>query len=372
MTADRFDRQRALPGFGAEGQFRLAAAKILVVGAGGLGCPALRYLAAAGVGRLGIVDGDVVAPSNLHRQVLFGVPDIGFSKAERAATALQRDYPDGLHIDVYPHYLTSEQALDTIRPYDAVLDGSDNFATRYMVNDACVLLNKPLALGAVYQHEGHVTLLNAPDGRGERGVNYRDLYPKPPGQGTIPNCHETGVLGILPGVIGTLQAAELIKLLSGYGETLSGKLLYYNALNNRFWTLALPAAGVKHRDIPVSEEAFRKTDYAMQCGASPQITWKEAMEILSNRQATTCAVDLREMHEYPDDVLMDSLRISLEDIDRDTHRFKDAEVVLIFCQNGYRSQVATILLGRVFPGKSIYSIEGGTGHPDAPTQFSQS
>mgnify|MGYP003542295213 CR=1 FL=1 len=366
MTSDRFDRQRVLPGFGPEGQRRLASAKILVVGAGGLGCPALRYLAAAGVGRLGIVDADVEALSNLHRQVLFGIPDIGLPKAERAAAALQRDYPGDLHLDVFTRYLTPENALDIIRPYDVVLDGSDNFATRYMVNDACVLLEKPLALGAIYQHEGHVTLLNAPDGRGERGANYRDLYPKPPGPGTLPNCHETGVLGILPGVIGTLQAAELIKHLSGYGETLSGKLLYYNALHNRFWTLELPETGVKHRDIPVSEEAFRKTDYAIQCGATPQINWKEAMQLLSNRTVTTRVVDLRESYEYPDDVLSDSLRISLGDIDREMHRFKDAEVVLVFCQNGYRSGVAAILLGRAFPGKSIYSILGGTAHPDAP------
>ncbi|HET7361891.1 MAG TPA: HesA/MoeB/ThiF family protein, partial [Salinimicrobium sp.] len=201
----RFERQKILPEFGSEGQQKLSTAKVLVIGAGGLGCPALLYLAAAGVGTIGIADGDSISESNLNRQTLFGHNDIGKAKAETAAGILQEKYPD-INFQVIPHFLTSENALEVLENYDLVLDGSDNFGTRYMINDACVLLGIPLIMGAIYQYEGQLSVFNY----GENPVSYRDIYPVPPKANEIPNCSETGVLGVLPGIIGNLQAAETI------------------------------------------------------------------------------------------------------------------------------------------------------------------
>jgi len=218
----RFERQTILPGFGQEGQQKLSMAKILVIGAGGLGCPALLYLAAAGVGTIGIADGDKVSLSNLNRQILYGEDHIGQSKAEVAGELIRSKYSD-IQINIIPHFLTSENALDIIKKYDLVLDGSDNFGTRYLINDACYLLKKPLVFGAIYQHEGQVAVLNI-SRNGQEPLTYRDLFPNPPSAAEVPNCAETGVLGVLPGIIGTMQATEAIKYLSGFGKPLIHKV----------------------------------------------------------------------------------------------------------------------------------------------------
>ena len=200
MTMDRFERQVILPGFGQEGQAKLKQASVLVIGAGGLGCPVLLYLAAAGVGRIAVVDGDVISQSNLNRQVLYGEKDLGKNKAETAIRYFQEKYSD-IQWTAIPEFITVDNAQAFIFHYDLVIDGSDNFPTRYLVNDACVLLKKPLVYGSIYQHEGQVSVFNV----GSHPCNYRDVFPSPPAPQEIPNCAETGVLGVLPGIIGNLM-----------------------------------------------------------------------------------------------------------------------------------------------------------------------
>jgi adenylyltransferase/sulfurtransferase len=238
---ERYQRQIILKGFGEEGQQKLLQAKVLVIGAGGLGCPALQYLAAAGVGTIGIVDDDVISLSNLHRQVLYTPDDIDHPKVEVAASKLRQLNPD---VNIYPYRIRLEKsnAFEIIRQYDLLIDGTDNFASRYMINDACFLLNKPLIYGAVSQYEGEVAVFSPHFLMGStRGVNYRDLFPNPPKDGEVLNCAEAGVLGVLPGIIGTMQAAEAIKLITGIGTPLMNKLLTYNVLSQEIYEVSLPS-----------------------------------------------------------------------------------------------------------------------------------
>src|SRR6195952_5020502 len=225
----RYNRHIIIPDFGLAAQQKLKAAKVLVVGSGGLGSPLLLYLAAAGVGTLGIVDFDVVDDSNLQRQVLFGVNEIGKPKVEAAKRRLESLNPY-IHLRIYNTHLNSQNAMDIIRDYDVVADGTDNFPTRYLVNDACVLLNKPNVYASIFQFEGQVSVFNYTDAKGNTGPNYRDLYPTPPPPGLVPNCSEGGVLGVLPGIIGCLQASEVIKVVTGIGDNLSGRFFVFDAL----------------------------------------------------------------------------------------------------------------------------------------------
>lgn len=217
-----------MPEVGIAGQRKLKAARVIIVGLGGLGSPSATYLAAAGVGRLGLVDYDTVSHSNLHRQVIHGTGNVGRSKLESAAERI-RDLNPNVEIDAYPVRLTSENVLDIFAPYDIIIDGTDNFPTRYLMNDACVLLGKPNVYGSVLRFEGQATVFDA-----KRGPCYRCLFPEPPPPGLIPGCAEAGVLGMLPGVIGTIQATEAVKLILGVGETLVGRLLLYDALAMSF------------------------------------------------------------------------------------------------------------------------------------------
>jgi adenylyltransferase/sulfurtransferase len=220
----RYSRHLIIPDVGVPGQKRLKNAKVLVVGAGGLGSPALLYLAAAGVGTLGIVDFDVVDESNLQRQVIHGVSDIGKLKAQSAKESIAEINPH-VHVVLHTERLDSDNALDIFRPYDLILDGTDNFATRYLVNDACVLLGKPYVWGSIYRFEGQVSVF-----WNEHGPNYRDLYPEPPPPGMVPSCAEGGVLGVLCASIGSVMVTEAIKLITGIGESLLGRLMVYDAL----------------------------------------------------------------------------------------------------------------------------------------------
>ena len=231
---ERYQRQIILPEFGEEGQQKLLKAKVLVIGAGGLSCPVLQYLTAAGTGTIGIVDDDVVALNNLHRQVLYSVGDIGSSKAERARHILHQLNPE-IKILPYNERLTVQNALILFDEFDIIIDGTDNFSTRYMINDACVLMNKPLVYGAISQFEGQVSVFNFRQTENEEAVNYRDIFPDPPKEGEVLNCAEAGVLGALPGIIGTMMANETIKLITGIGEPLANQLLTYNALNNQVY-----------------------------------------------------------------------------------------------------------------------------------------
>lgn len=356
----RFERQIILPGFGREGQEKLAKARVLVVGAGGLGCPVLLHLAAAGVGTIGIADGDSISESNLNRQTLFGQQHIGKPKAATAATLLKKKYPD-INFEVIPEFLTPENALESISSYDLVADGTDNFGTRYMINDACVLLDKPLVFGAIYQYEGQVTVLNF----GENRVNYRDLYPNPPEVHEIPNCSDTGVLGVLPGLVGNLQATEAIKIISGVGKVLSNKILLYNLKDSRFSEIEISPNPASKKELPDSEEAFRRKDYHITCGLSESIDWKKALDWNHNLESSIL-VDIREPQEEPALERKDIQRIPLSELKEDQEKIRSFENILLFCRSGQRSEQLAAELKKQFPEKKIFSVAGGILHPASP------
>ncbi|RFP66724.1 HesA/MoeB/ThiF family protein [Hymenobacter lapidiphilus] len=247
----RYRRHLQLAEIGEAGQLKLKAARVLVVGAGGLGCPVLQYLAAAGVGTLGIVDADVVDESNLHRQILFGPADVGRSKAETAAKVLARLNPL-VRTEVHALRLDLGNVRALVEAYDVVVDGTDNFATRYLLNDACVLLGRPLVSGAIYKFEGQVSVFNYAG-----GPTYRCLFPVPPGADEAPNCSATGVLGVLPGVVGTAQATETLKVLLGLGEVLSGRLWLFDALTFQTRTLRFARRPEAVAEIVVHEGPAR-------------------------------------------------------------------------------------------------------------------
>ena len=249
----RYSRHLILDEVGMEGQRKLKDSSVLCIGTGGLGSPLLMYLSAAGVGRIGIVDFDVVDASNLQRQVLHGTSKVGVPKVQSAAERIA-DINPHVQVDVYEEALTSANALRILEPYDVVVDGTDNFPTRYLVNDACVILGKPNVYGSIFKFEGQASVFNYQD-----GPNYRDLYPEPPPPGLVPSCAEGGVLGILPGVIGCIQATETLKILLGKGKTLSGRLMLYDALNMRFRELKL-------RRDPEAKPITELIDYEQFCG----------------------------------------------------------------------------------------------------------
>lgn len=354
ISYERYQRQLILKGFGKKGQQQLLQAAVLVVGAGGLGSPALQYLAAAGVGRIGIVDDDVVALHNLHRQVLYTTDDIGQPKAEAAATRLRQMNPDVV-ITAFPFRLTPQNVFDTIAGYTIVLDATDNFATRYLLNDACVLLGRPLVYGAIAQFEGQVAVFN----RGENSVNYRDLFPQPPPPGSVLNCAEAGVLGVLPGIIGTMQATEVIKLVTGIGEPLANRLFTYNALTNESFVFALTAKAETSLLLPKTKNQLEATDYEWLCQASPveEIDTPVFNELL--QQAGTLAVDVREEGEEPCITAFAHAKMPLSTLANSLSSL-NSDTVIFFCQSGKRSREAARLFSTTFGrSKKAYSLRGG-------------
>jgi adenylyltransferase/sulfurtransferase len=265
----RYSRHLILPEVGMAGQERLKRSKVLCVGTGGLGSPLLLYLAAAGVGRIGIVDFDVVDASNLQRQIIHGTSTVGKPKVESARARIH-DVNPFVQVDVYEEPLTSENALRICADYDVIVDGTDNFPTRYLVNDACVLLGKPNVYGSIFRFEGQASVFNHAG-----GPNYRDLYPKPPPPGLVPSCAEGGVLGVLPGIIGAIQANETLKILLGVGETLSGRLLLFDALGMRFRELRL-------RKDPDAPRIERLIDYDQFCGVPKADKPREEAPVLQS------------------------------------------------------------------------------------------
>jgi len=359
---ERYHRQIILPEFGEVGQQKLLNAKVLVIGAGGLGCPVLQYLAAAGIGTIGIVDDDVVALNNLHRQVLYSVNDIDLSKAERATQILQQLNP-GIKIISYNERLENKNALMLFEEFDIIIDGTDNFSTRYLINDACVLLNKPLVYGAISQFEGQVSVFNAQLrhlAESNEAVNYRDLFPDPPKEGEVLNCGEAGVLGVLPGIIGTMMANETIKLITGIGEPLINQLLTYNALNNQVFLLNLSARKETRSLIPKDEKAFLQMDYVWLCSSPVQES--EIEPDIFNDMITSGnvdVIDVRESHEMPAVNEFKHLKIPLAQLADNSSLIKSGNVIA-FCQTGKRSlQAARILSGIFGDSKKIYSLRGG-------------
>ncbi|PRX44832.1 HesA/MoeB/ThiF family protein [Salegentibacter salegens] len=357
---NRFSRQTILPDFGAEGQQKLSQARVLVVGAGGLGCPALLHLAAAGVGTIGIVDGDIISESNLNRQTLFGHQHIGRPKASTAAEILKEKYPD-LKFEIFSDFLNTNNALEIISQFDLIVDGTDNFGTRYLVNDVCVLLEKPLVMGAIYKYEGQLMIFNY----GPAALNYRDVYPNPPGENQIPNCAETGVLGVLPGIIGTLQASEVIKILSGVGKVLSEKILFFNLKNSSFYEVAIQPNLKGRKNLPDSEDDFRSRDYKINCGIAEHINWEKALDWTFNMN-NSVLVDIRETGEKPL-LKKDYLRNMPQGELRENPELLSAyENILLVCASGQRSAQLATELKQQFPEKKIFSVEGGILHPSSP------
>ena len=357
----RYDRHIIIPDFGLEAQKRLKAAKVLIVGSGGLGSPALLYLAAAGVGTIGIVDFDVVDDSNLQRQVLFGVDAIGKPKAEEAKRRLQTLNPH-IQINVHNTQITSKNALDIIRDYDVVADGTDNFPTRYLVNDACVLLGKPNVYASIFQFEGQVSVFNYQNAHGDVGPNYRDLYPTPPPPGLVPSCAEGGVLGVLPGIIGSLQALEVIKVVTGVGDTLSGRFYIFDALNFESRTFRIK----RRPDNPLNGEhptIKELIDYEQFCGMKAvekpikEITPQELKQWKEQGEAVQ-VIDVREPHEY-DIVNIGAELIPLGTVSANADKIDKAKKVVVHCKMGGRSAKAIRELEEKFGFQNLYNLKGG-------------
>jgi molybdopterin/thiamine biosynthesis adenylyltransferase/rhodanese-related sulfurtransferase/molybdopterin converting factor small subunit len=342
----RFSRHLILPEVGIEGQTKLKHAKVAMIGAGGLGAPVGLYLAAAGVGRIGLVDFDVVDVSNLQRQVIHGTSDIGRKKLDSAADRMT-DINPNIRIDKFDTGLTSANALEILRDYDIVVDGTDNFPTRYLVNDACVILKKPNVYGSIFRFEGQATVFAYAD-----GPCYRCLYPEPPPPGLVPSCAEGGVLGILPGVIGVIQATEAVKIILGIGDTLKGRLLLYDALGMKFRELKLR----RDKDCPVCGDhptVTKLIDYEQFCGIKPMSNEApiasgviDAIELKQkiDRGDTFVLLDVREPHEYQIARIPGSILIPLGDLPKRLNELaKDADIVAQ-CKSGGRSQKAVDLL----------------------------
>ncbi len=360
----RYSRHLIIPEFGLEGQKRLKAAKVLVVGAGGLGSPLLQYLAAAGIGKIGIVDFDVVEDSNLQRQVLFGVADLGKSKAQAAKERLLNLNPH-IEIQTYETRISSENALEIIKDYDLVADGTDNFPTRYLINDACVLLDKPNVYASIFRFEGQLSVFNYVDAEGVRGPNYRDLFPEPPPPGLVPSCAEGGVIGVLPGILGSLQANEVIKLLSGVGEPLSGRLFLFDASSFQTRTLKVrrDPANPLNGENPTQTELI---DYQQFCGigdtAAEERAVKEVdVEDLKSLQESGeqfQLIDVREPYEYEIANLEGEL-IPLGVIADAALKIKRDQKVVIHCRSGKRSAKAIRTLEDLHGFDNLYNLKGG-------------
>jgi molybdopterin/thiamine biosynthesis adenylyltransferase/rhodanese-related sulfurtransferase len=358
MRDQRYSRHYSLKDFGEAGQLKLQKASVLVIGAGGLGCPALQYLVAAGIGTIGIVDDDVVSLSNLQRQVLYTVADIGLPKANCAAEMLRKLNPE-INIQTYLTHVNTDNALTLLSDYDIVVDGTDNFASRYLINDACVILGKPLVFAAVYQYEGQVAIFNVEDAEGLK-TSYRDLFETPPSAADAPDCNVAGVLGVLPGIIGSMQAAEVIKLIAGIGKPLINKLMVYNLLTAESFTLKLTQAIEAKELAPKTAEEFLATDYEWFCGttlADVEIIDETRFYELEANEGVAI-IDVREFGEYPtpefeyEQLPLSSLAENLSSINKDT--------IVVFCQSGKRSlQAATIIKEKFGTSKTIYSLEGG-------------
>jgi adenylyltransferase/sulfurtransferase len=351
--SNRYSRHLLLPEIGLSGQEKLKAAKVLVVGCGGLGCPVLQYLAAAGVGTLGLLDSDNVDDSNLQRQVLYATADVGRPKAEAAAEKLQAQNPF-IELRVHRLHLSAANALALFNGYDVIVDCSDNFATRYLVNDACVILGKPLVFGAIFKFEGQVSVFNH-----QNGPTYRCLYPKPPAPGDAPSCAEIGVLGVLPGLVGTLQATEALKIILELGEVLSGRLLLVDALGMRFQTMRFRAVSA-YQQLTALE-----ADYAAFCGEAPtnadpalapEISADELREWQQSGRLLQL-LDVREPHEYARRHIGGQL-IPLGQLSEQFMQLSAVVPVVVHCASGVRSQkAAQLLLAQGFA--EVYSLRNG-------------
>ena len=357
----RYSRHLIMPEVGMEGQLKLKQAKVLCIGAGGLGSPLALYLGAAGVGKLGLVDFDVVDFTNLQRQVIHGTSDVGRAKLDSARDTLVEINPN-VEIETYETRLSSDNALDIFREYDIVADGTDNFPTRYLVNDACVLLGKPNVYASIFRFEGQASIFYA-----EQGPCYRCLYPGPPPPGLVPSCAEGGVLGVLPGIMGCIQAMETIKLILGRGEPLIGRLLLFDALSMKFRELKLR----KNPDCPICgthRTITKLMDYEQFCGIRgeehipvqtgiPEITPAEVKKKMDEHEPFVL-IDVREPHEYQICRIPGSKLIPLGEVPKRMSELNTADEIVVHCKSGMRSAKAVDLLMKS-GFRKIHNLKGG-------------
>lgn len=353
----RYSRHISLDKVGMEGQGKLKAAKVLVIGAGGLGCPVLQYITAAGVGTIGIIDFDVVDETNLQRQILFTTSDIGLNKAAAAENRLKQLNPY-VNFNIYPEKLTTKNAINLFSEYDLIVDGTDNFSTRYLVNDACVITDKPLVYGAIYKFEGQVTVFNY-----QNGPSYRCLFSEPPKAGSVPNCSDIGVIGVLPGLIGTQQANEAIKIILEIGEPLSGKLLTYNALNNSSLILNVNRSEEQIEKVLGDKANFEQMDYDFFCGIKnnsnlEEITIDELQEWYENSEEFQL-IDVRAEWEQPRVEKENVLIAPLDELDEYVNQISKDKKVVVICQHGIRSVAAIEQLQTEYNFNNLINLQGG-------------
>ncbi len=333
----RYHRHIILSEVGQAGQDNISNAKVLVIGAGGLGCPVLQYLTGAGIGTIGIVDFDGVEISNLQRQVLFGTSCLGKNKALAAKERLER-LNDSIAIIAYPFQLNYKNAIDLFNQYDIIVDGSDNFETRYLVNDTCIITNKPLVFGAIYKFEGQVSVFNY-----KNGPSYRCLFPNPPQKGTVPNCSEIGVLGVLPGIIGSMQANEVLKIVLGIGNVLSGQLLFYNALTSHVSTLKINRNEAIIQSVLKEKNNFYNKQLSTNCDIEVSEISIDDVILEENIQF----IDVREAHEQPKIENIKVLQIPLSQLKHRINKINPDKKKVLFCQSGIRSKQAILVLNKL-------------------------
>ncbi len=359
---NRYDRHILLPEIGLDGQLKLKNARVLIIGAGGLGCPIIQYLVAAGVGKIGIIDFDTVDESNLQRQIIYNTNDIGKSKAEVAKAKMELLNPE-IEITAYNLALNTSNALSLFEQYDVIIDGSDNFSTRYLVCDACIYTNKPLVYGAIFKFEGQVSVFNLDDS----SPSYRCLFPTPPAPGSVPNCSEIGVLGVLPGIIGSYQANETLKIILGIGNPLSGKLLTINTLTNSNYSFNITRNNEVINEVLQRRTSFESFDYDHFCGIDKsqtantkaligEISATELRNILDNEDLQI--LDVRQPFEQPKITELNAINIPLDQLENRTNELNPNQKTIVFCQHGIRSQAAIeILEENGF--NQLYNLTGG-------------
>lgn len=352
LEKSRYSRHLLLPEVGAPGQQRLKESRVLVCGAGGLGAPVLLYLAAAGVGTIGVVDFDNVERSNLQRQIVYDDADVGASKAERAARRLQNLNPD-ITVNVHAVRLTEDNVEQLIAPYQVLVDGTDNFATRYLISDAAALADKPYVYGSIYRFEGQVSVFQP-----ESGPCYRCLFPEPPAPDAVPNCAEAGVLGVLAGTIGSIQATECLKLLLNTGQPLIGRLMLYDALSMSFDVLKVS----RNPQCPLCGESpviNRPQETNVSCNANSKVQLVAPSEFDRLRQQSEVTlVDVRSKGEYAAGHLPEARLIPVNELEANLHQLNPNSTILLYCRSGQRSGMAgELLLQNGF--KSVYNLAGG-------------
>ena len=347
MNDDRYIRQLQLKEFGPDAQQRLRDASVLVIGAGGLGLPVLQYLNAMGVGTLGIVEQDVVERSNLHRQVLYYERDIGQPKISVVLQKLKDQNPS-TNLIAHDTFLVKENALGIIEDYDLVVDATDNFTARYLVNDCCIILKKPFVYGALHGFEGQLSVFNY-----HGGPSYRCLFPSMPAPNEIPNCNDQGVLGVLPGIIGNMQALEVVKIITGVGEVLSGKLLLFNGLTNSFYKLNVPI-NIENKKIKDLADKYEP----LYCDPSWEVSAEELQTILT-KDMELQIIDVRSEKEFGEYHLSGSINIPLPELEQRMEEISSESTVYILCQSGLRSMQALHWLKEKGYQNPVYHLAGG-------------